>query len=63
MTSHDQYSKIILIFLQGLFLLLVDVRKEIEVGEEDEEDGRVGHNDLKRKENCGRTQQTVFNLL
>ena len=36
-----------LIFLQRFFLLLVDVGKEVKVGEQNEEDGRIGHNDLK----------------
>ena len=38
-----------LIILRRFFLLLVDVGKEIEVGEENEEDDRIGHNDLERR--------------
>ena len=57
-----------LIILRRFFLLLVDVGKEIEVGEENEEDDRIGHNDLERRKMVqvhygGRTMHAVFNLL
>ena len=52
----------LIFFLHNRLLLLVDVSEEIEVGEQDEEDGRIGHNDLKKQGRCW-TSCSVVNLL